>query len=324
MATNQTYAQGTLLDVLNGRGPDGMQMRVAEVLFRETPMFRDAKWVEANNATQHTYQIQYSLPSSTRIAFNRGAKSSLGTSRTEVCVLQGRENMPEIDVRLVKIAADGQMYMNQQMKSAITGISQDMETDLLYANKASGDEFNGLAVRLNSTTNRMVFDNGGTGSNLTSLYFVAWDADDGAYLAYPKGSQAGIKAQDMGTRVKDNPDGTKLRVHEMHIEATQGLCVVDERAIGRIANINVGALGKNTFNEDLGIELLNEMPATVRGSTVIYASRKAKAAMDIRANDKGNAYYTRENVFGEPVTMFQGHVVRLDEMISQNESRVVA
>ncbi len=39
MATNNLYAQGTLLDVLNQIGPDGNYMASAEILQKETPMF---------------------------------------------------------------------------------------------------------------------------------------------------------------------------------------------------------------------------------------------------------------------------------------------
>ena len=64
------------------------------------------------------------------------------------------------------------------------------------------------------------------------------------------------------------------------------------------------------------------MPASLRSKAVIYVSRSLKSAIEIRMNSKDNAYYTRENVFGEQVTMFQGVPVRLDEMISEYEDVV--
>lgn len=323
MATNQVYKQGTLLDVMNQRGPDGNHMAVAEILDNATPMFKDAVWVEANDFTQHKYNIRYSLPTSTKIEFNKGASSSLGSTRVEVCTLKGRENRPYVDVRLIKIAADGQAILKDHMHASVEGIGQELETDIIYGSKANGDEYNGLESRLNSLSNPLVYNNGDTGANLSSIYVVAWDQGRGAYLAYPKSSEAGIKFTDEGVRPKDMGDGTVLKVHEMHIEVTCGLCVVDNRSIGRVANIDTGTIGANTFDEHLTIQLLNELPAGLRSKAVMYASRKVKSAMDIRANDKGNAYYTRENVFGSEVLMLHGVPVRLDEQISDAETQVV-
>lgn len=323
MATNQISKQGTLLDVMNGFDRAGNRLPVAEILTKATPMFKEAPWKEANGVTQHKFQQRYSLPTSTKIAFNKGASSSLGSTRTLTVEMQGRENRPSIDARLIKIAPDMQTYLNDNAAAAIEGIGQDLETDIIYGSIANGDAYDGLAVQLDSLSQNNVYDGGASTGNLSSMYLICWDQRGGAYLAYPKGTMAGVSFEDEGTRNKDMPDGSVLKVHEMHIEVTAGLCIEDGRAIARIANIGVDNIGKSTFNEDLFILAVNEMPTGKRASAVSYAPRKVKSALDIRANDKGNAYYTRDNVFGEEVLKLFGVPVRLDEMISEAEDQVV-
>lgn len=325
MATHDLTAQGTLMDVLNQRGPDGNTMAIGEILTKTTPMMKDARWIEANDATKHKYLIRYSLPTSNKVEFNKGASSSLGSTKPMICNLKGIENRPSIDKRLIDIAPDGNAYLSGHLNAAIMGMGQDLETDIIYGSVAADDEYDGLAVRMNALTDVNVYDNGDTGSNLSSIYLVSWSPFEemGAYLAYPKGTMAGIKHKDEGERNKDMADGSVLAVREFHLEVFAGLCIPDARYIGRIANIDTGTLSTSTFNENLAIQLLNELPAGGRESAVLYVSRKVKSAMEIRANDKANAHYTRENVFGEQVLMFMGVPVRLDEMISEAETQVV-
>jgi hypothetical protein len=203
-------------------------------------------------------------------------------------------------------------------------IGQEFDSDILYGNKqANAASFDGIESYVDALANDMVISGGeGGGDKNTSAYIVAWDVTNGAFMAYPRGSTAGIKYEDKGKRSKDMGDGSVMEVYEDYVEISGGLCVADKRAIGRYCNIDVSDPAANTFDENKLIILLNRMPAMLRSKAVIYVSRSLKAAIEIRMNSKENAYYTRENVFGEQVTMFQGVPVRLDEMISENEQAV--
>lgn len=325
MATHTLSAQGTLLDMMNSIGSDGNLLQVAKILNKSAPMFKNAPWVEANMVTQHEYARERSLPGSNIIRINKGASSSIGDQETLRTELQGRENAPSYDSRLVRMSPDGQTYLSNKLSAAVEGIGQDFETDLLYGSiDANTSSFDGIAVRLDSLANTMVKSNGGTGSNLSSIYLVAWGATSGgAYIAYPKGEASGITFRDDGERKKDMPDNTTMKVHEHYVSITGGLCVPDHRALSRIPNIDTSSITGTTFNENLLIELVNEMPAALRANVVAYCPRKVQSAVDIRANEKGNAHYTRENVFGESISTVFGVPFRLSEIISQAESQVV-
>lgn len=323
MATQLTYGQGTLLDVMNSIAPDGNLLKIAEVMDKAAPMFKEAKWAEANKTTQHIYSRRFSLPVSERIKYNKGVGSNIGSSTEVIVEIEARGNRPYNDKRLVDLSPNPMEYRANQAHASIEGMAQDVETDLLYGSIADGTcAYDGLSTRLNALADQMVVGHGGTGSFLSSIYLVAWDNPSGAFLAYPKGSQAGIKFEDKGQSVKDMPDGTRMDIYEDYIESSVGLCIGDLRSIGRIANIDTSVVASTGFDEDKLIYVINQMPAMLRKSVVAYASRKVKGLIDMRANAKGNAFYTKENVFGEEILKCYSVPIRLDEMISEAETVV--
>lgn len=324
MVTNVVAKQGTLLDLMNQIAPNGNLLTVAEVLQKETPILKDAVWVEANDTVQHIYSRRKSLPKSELLMYNKGVKGNIGSTEQMTSGLSARGNRPWYDARLVDLAPNKQEYRNQQSRAVIMGIGQEFDSDIIYGNKqADAASFDGIESYVDSLSNEMVVSGGnGDGTKNTSAYVVAWDVTNGAFMAYPRGSTAGVKYEDKGRRSKDMEDGSVLEVYEDYVEISGGLCVADKRAIGRYCNIDVSAPGVDTFDENKMIILLNRMPATLRAKAVIYVSRGLKSAIEIRMNSKDNAYYTRENVFGEQVTMLLGCPVRMDEMISENEQKV--
>lgn len=324
MATNEVLKQGTLLDLMNQIGPDGNLLAVAEVLQKETPILKDAVWTEANDVVQHMYSRRTALPKSELLRINKGVSGNIGATEQVTSGLSARGNRPWYDARLVDLAPNKQEYRNINSRAVIMGIGQEFDQDILYGSKAADSaKFDGVVTYVDSLSDDMVVSGGaGNGTKNTSAYVIAWDVAEGAFMAYPRGSTAGVKYEDKGRRSKDMADGSVLEVYEDYVEICGGLCVVDTRAVGRYCNIDVTTPGVSTFDENKLIILLNRMPQTLRSKAVIYVSRSLKAAIEIRMNSKSNAYYTRENVFGEMVTTFQGTPIRLDEMISEYESAV--
>lgn len=321
----QTTKNGTLISVLNLIDPKGNLMPVAEVLQKACPILKDAPFIEANDIVQHVYSRRKTLPKSEREMINKGISGGYGEEEQATSGIQVRSNMPDIDARIVDKAPNKQEFLNIKIQGAVQGISQDFETDVIYGSKAADTSaYDGIAEYASVIDGRRVVDAGGSSgsANLTSLYMVAWDTSAGVFMVYPRGSKAGIEYEDRGKRTKDMLDGTKMDVYEQYIKISSGLCVYDIRAIARLANIDTTTITTTTFDENKLIIMLNAMPAMLRAKVVMYVSAMVHAAIEIRANDKGNAYYTAGNVFGEVVTMFRGVPIRLDEMISEHEEHV--
>jgi len=319
MATTLTGQAGNIKDLLTGIGRDGNYQVVGHILDRETVVYRDAPMVEANNITFHEYTVDNTLPSSSIRRANKRRTFAKGSARMETVALEDRSIVYKVDVEDLKKAPNPQEFLNNEMRRGLQGIAQDFDTQVLYGT-GIGDEMEGLAPKLD-TLGQFVISGGGS-SDLTSMYLVAWDAAAGASMAYPKGSNAGIKMEDKGIVKSITDDGfIEYAVHEVSVAG--GLVVKDDRAIGRIANIDVGTPTSTTFDEDDMILLVNQFPAHLRNKIKAYVSRDLKAAIDMRANAKDNAYYTpMVGVFGEAINAIVGVPIMLDEMISQNESAV--
>ena len=323
MATNAMLKQGTLAEILNRIAPNGNLMTVAEILQKDTPILKDAIWTEANGVNQHVYSKRTKLPTSEILEYNSGVAGNRGKTKEVTIGMMARGNRPWYDARLVDIAPDSKKYRMQEATAVIEGIGQEVDEDIIYADKNDAYKFDGL-IRYPNETNGMLEKGSAVGSEskITSAYIVAWDTTNGAYLVYPKGSKGGVKYEDMGKRSKDLSDGSVLEVYEDYVEASYGLCVVDDRAVGRICNIQLDTINNDTFSENAVIKLMNKMPASLRSKAVMYVSRGLMSAIEIRANAKDNCYYTPKEVFGETVTAIRGMPVRLDEKISEAESFV--
>jgi hypothetical protein len=107
-----------------------------------------------------------------------------------------------------------------------------------------------------------------------------------------------------------------------HFSWYLGLSVEDERCIQRYANIEVSG-STNVFDEDTLITMINNLPdGGAAPGTVIYCSRSIKTALDIRAKDKNNVWYQKDDVWGGNTTMFRGIPVRMAEKIVDTETVV--
>ena len=166
MAVNELVKQGTLLDLMNQIAPNGNLLTVAEVLQKETPILKDAVWVEANDVVQHIYSRRTSLPKSELLQFNKGVKGNIGTTEQEVSGLSARGNRPWYDARLVDLAPNKAEYRSQQSRAIVMGIGQEFDSDIIYGNKqANAASFDGIESYVDALANDMVVSGGeGSGS----------------------------------------------------------------------------------------------------------------------------------------------------------------
>lgn len=322
MATIEAKA-GTILDIANSIAPDGNLLAVAETLYKEIPVLQDAVWTEANDTTQHRYARQAKLPTSDLIRFNKGVGSNLGYDSQHFTKLAGRGNRPHVDARVIDSSPNPQQTMLNMTRKTVMGIGQDFASDIFYSSSADDSlRFDGLATFLNKPSDFVINAENTKPAGNTSMYIVSWDLVNGAYMAYPRFSQAGIKFVDHGKIRVTDEDGKAYDAYEHEVEITGGLCLADTRAVARICNIDVSAPTATSFDENDVILLLNRMPAMLRKNAVAYVSRNLMAAIEMRANAKDNVYYGKTEVFGVPVTTIRGLPIKLDESISENEDVV--
>jgi len=161
----------------------------------------------------------------------------------------------------------------------------------------------------------------GGSTTLTSIYFVEWGRES-CHALYPsgrfaKGSVLGVIARNKGReKIIDEDDSTAAYyAYVSQFKKWAGLAIVNDWKFCRIANINSTLGGTGSFDENVLIQALNHGKFK-KGATRMYCNAYVKTQIDIRAKDKGNVNWSKENVFGKETQTFLKIPIReLDDTI---------
>lgn len=322
-----TLTQGnmTLLEMMNRIDPDGNAAIIAEVLDENNPFIPDMPMVQANDTFSHTFLKRLALPSGSVRGLNEGVTEEASQTireKAELAIIEGRS---KIDIKIIDNAPNPKAARMAEARAFMEGMAQTHADLILYGNNADEPkEINGLATMLGSlaaTTN--VIGASGTGSDVTSVYVVQWGADQ-VFGLYPRGSKSmGIEHMDRGIQTVVDGNSKRFEAYEDVFTFWTGLCVKDERCIGRIANIESSG-SSNIFDEDDLITLLNRMKNGGKGA-VIYVNSTIKTQMEILMKDKANVNFSPgrgEGLAGQEVLYFRGHPVKLCDAILNTETAI--
>ena len=313
---------------------NGMPVQIFEAMEEVNPVFKFIPAIECNHPYQHWVPRRTSKGTATWRKFYKGSATTATTTQVakfEVGLLEARS---EVDEDIVDGAAGGEAGRISVRRTEDIGIAsgmgdQVMDTLISGTSAGSPEEIDGLQQYLNSLSQLTVMDGNNDGG--TSIYIVDFNTKSGAYMIYPAGGNNG--GLDVRTTPTGNAEGKKWVIdddgNEYLAYCTQfkwwvGLCITDELAVGRYANINPTVGGSNTFNENELIKILEYghfRPAT----TFILVSKEIKAQMTIRAKDKNNVNFDFSHALsGEEIVTFggQARVLRCDS-ISTSETVVV-
>ena len=325
----------TLSDVAKRIDPDGTVAKVVELLNQTNEMLDDAVWLEANDKTSHTTTVRTGLPTATWRKLNYGIQP--GKSRTTQVkdTIGMLEAYAEVDKELADLNGNTAEFRLSEDQPYLEGISQQLAQTMIYGDTGANPErFLGVSPRydiLGTPANKptannylnQVIDNGGTGSDLTSIWLFVWGPNT-VHMIYPKGSEAGISHTDKGQvtiQVDAANGGGQFEGYRTHYQVKAGMVVRDWRYIVRIANIE--ASGANALDTDNMIRAYNTVPNINLGRPVFYCNRSTKTQLDILAQNKANIFLTIGEEFGRPVTKFWGIPVRQSDQILHAESALV-
>ena len=322
MATITANSQLTLSELANRKDPNGNLNTIAEVLSEDNEILNDAPFLEANDTFSHKITRRSALPSGSWRKLNEGV--AIESSQTNE-VTEGigmLETFSQSDKDLVQASSNANQFRMDEAAGFLEGLSQTLADTFIYGNSATTPEkFTGLAPRMDdlaATAN--VIGEGGTGSDLTSIYLVQWNPRY-VHMVYPKGSTIGLMHEDLGLDTVEDASGNKFRAYVDHFQIKAGLAVKDTRSIARLANIE-SAGTTNIFDEDNLITLINRMPMNAR-NVVIYANATVKTQMQIALKDKTNVNYTADSgdgLSGAPLLRFQGLPIRKVDAIKITEA----
>jgi len=332
----------TFMDVVNSYttlDAKGVYLEIAEVLNRKCPLLGILPMEPTNLIMSHIGTRRSTLMTPQPRTFNKGIvpTATHTTPLTEGIAMY--EDYSEVDKKLCDIQNDPTQFRKDEDLAKIESFHQSLEYGLFYNSLTSdGRIINGLATRFNSLSTYPNGDStwtynvvdGGSSVTRTSIWLIEFGKKK-VYGLYPKNLPAGLSHRDLGEVTKESGysesvAGSLYQVYRTHFSWDIGLFIADERCVQRYANINSVVGGANEFDEQQLITLKNQLPSMGEDAgTCIICNRQIKTQMDIRAvSQKTNTYFTQNastgDVWGRPVTRFQGIPVIVAEMIGNAET----
>lgn len=319
MATLTT--NGLRLDeVAKRKAPDGSMNAIVDALMEENQIIEDAIWREANDTFSNKGTRWVKEPSGAWRKLNKGSTFEKGETVAITDTIGILESWSENDIKMIDAFPNPIQARNDEAMSFVRGLGKTMASAIVYSNTiTTPEQFTGIAPRLASiAASDNVINEGGTGSDLTSIFVIDWGIDR-AHMLFPKNSKVGLQHKDLGTRVVYDSDGNPFEAYTDKFTWDAGFTVKNQKSIGRIANIETSG-STNIFDEDNLIILLNRM--TKGPGRRIYVNETIMSQMQIRLKDKSNVNFSKGDGLdgGGPVMMFNMVPIRQVDKIIDTES----
>lgn len=335
----------SLIDQMRANGADATA-DVAEVLARQSPVFRNGVFVPCNDGTRHNHKIRTGLPTVTWGRLYKGIPQSKGGYAMVSDTTGFVEGRSAVDTRELEIAENPALLRMLEAEGQLEALAQECETGIFYHDTVTSPEkFKGLSARYNqlpvpgNNASNHVVSAGGAGSDNTSIWIVTW-SEKTTFLIHPKGTPAGINREDMGVQKVTDANGDAYYVKEELFRQHIGLAVKDWRYNARVCNIDVSDM--NAGNVDLYKFLrqaLYKLPntystrfkggdgtfnanASVEGRTVIYMNRDVLQALDAQQTNTSNTalILTPMELEGRMVPSYRGIPIEVTDALLNTEA----
>lgn len=305
--------------------PNGKIDKIVEILNQTNEVLDDMLFVEGNLATGHRTTMRTGLPSVTWRKINQGVQPSKSTTVQVDDACGMCEGYAEVDKALADLNGNTSSFRMSEDLSFIESFSQEMATKVFYGDHTlSAEEPLGLSPRYPFKDSPNVVDLKGSGSDLTSLWFVSWGAST-VHGIFPKGSKAGLQHNDKGQVTLEDAMGGRYEGYRTHYKWDTGLSVRDWRFAVRVCNIeSLGATNNIISSLSSLISAINLIPNLNLGRTVIYCNKTIKTQFDVAAYDKVTPAVYAEDAGGKFVTKFMQIPIRRCDALLDTEDELIA
>lgn len=312
----KTSKYATLADLVSRLDADGKIAPIAEILNQELPILRDLGFVECNKTDGFLHTIRTGLPSVTWRKLYGGVQPSKSTTAQVTDTCGNLEAYSEVDKDLADLNGNTAEWRLSEERPFIEAMGQEMAKTIFYGDTDKTPErFMGISARYNRlstgakppASSRNVVSCGGTGTNLTSIYFISHSVFHGIF---PKGTKAGLSKTDKGQVTVTKEDGSMYEAYRTHYKWQAGTMIDDWRGCARVCNIALS--GTATTGDALikaMIEAKNKIEAKYHSRLKIYVPRDIQTMLELAALEKsGNCLSIKEaaeqfqaNFFGIPI-----------------------
>lgn len=327
----------TLVDYAKRLDPstNSVSVTIAELLSQTNEILTDMLWRPGNLPTGHRITLRTGLPSPTWRKLNQGVTPSKSTTGQVDETMGMLEAIGEVDKDLAELNGNTAAFRLSENKAHIEAMEQEFAETLIYGDHTvNPEQFLGLAPRYNSlsaTNGQNIIDAGGTGSDNTSIWLVAW-GDDSVYGIFPKGSKTGLMHDPGkgGTEWAFDSNNRRYKAYIDHYQWKGGIAIKDWRYVVRIANIDVSNLVAESNEADIlkmMYKALFRLPKRKGVRATFYCNRTVAQMIGIQGLNKSSNAVTVEDAlgqFGEPLqeTRFMKVPVRSVDQILDTEARV--
>lgn len=335
MATLGTNAL-TLADWGKRIDANGKVAKIIELLNLTNEVIDDMLWIEGNLPTGHKTTARSGLPAATWRMLNYGVQPSKSRTVqvTDSCGML--EAYAEIDKSLADLNGNTGEFRLSEDAAFLEAMNQNFASTLFYGSTSANPErFNGLSPRYLTKSNTTaesadnVLDGGGAGATNTSVWLIVWGANT-VHGIFPKGSQAGLKMQDLGEQTlwdNNTPPG-KYQGYRTHYKWDCGLSLRDWRYCVRVANIDITQLSKNasagTDLIDLMTQALERVKDLTNGTPVFYVNRTIRSFLRRQiVNKTVQSTLSWDTVAGKKVMTFGEVPVKRVDALLNTEAQVV-
>lgn len=319
----------TLADLVGRLDGDGNIAPIAEILNQELPILKDLGFVECNKTDGYLHTIRTGLPEPTWRKLYGGVQPSKSETAQVTDTCGNLESYAEVDKDLADINGNTAAWRLSEDRAFIEAMGQTMAQTMFYGDTSKNPErFMGIAARYNRlstgskppASSRNVVSCGGTGNNLTSIYFISHAVFHGIY---PKGSMAGLSKTDRGQVTVTKSDGSMYEAYRTHYKWQAGTTLDDWRGCARVCNIALS--GTATTGDALikaMIEAKNKIEAKYLSRLKIYVPRDIKTALELAALNKSASCLSITEAAGQFQTSFFGIPIEVCDAISTSETEV--
>lgn len=323
----------SLLDIQKRLDKNDKIADIIELLNQDNAMVQDMTWVEGDSADGLTTSLRTGVPTPTWRLYNGGVQPTKSTVATVKFTCATAVARNEVDVDLAERGGNASAFRLQEAAAAVEGMSEEVQRALIYDNETTTPgRVTGLAAYYNSKSAESgdnIIDAGGTGSDNTSIYLVAWHPM-GVTGIYPKGSKAGLVHEDHGKQLVSDAVGAGAARYWAYMDEfkwTCGLAVRDWRQAVRIANIDHSNLIADSSAADLQAALYKaylKIKDPSKGRLGIYMRRDVLTKLGTQAFGlaKTGGGITLDTVEGKVYTKWMGIPIRFVDQLTNSEARV--
>jgi len=335
MATHTTTGRQNLFDVVKLKAPGSGAVSVSNTLVETNDLINDLPSIPSNGGLFHQGVRVAALPSGSlvNVGGTWAASKSERTPFVEVlATVRSRFQSPK-DVLQTEGPEVSQLLVSEEKKDHVEGMGQSWVNLLMSGPDDVAtpvqNSIVGLANRAPWTTidSEFCYDVGGSGSDLRSAWLMQPGPTTVHLIYNPNHPTMGVAMEDKGEvfvqEFGTDADPANLDAAEgrwdiiIEFMLQQGICVRDQRAVKRIANVQCGA------TDSPGADLINNvirasLKHNVNKSKMwfLYCDADLYTQLVLGANDKLKVFMSDKNIYQTVLPMIGPNVIirRLDAL----------